>query len=177
MLESNRIILKPLDELDSMEIVRWRNTKYVLDNVFSDQGPTVEEHRKWFEKYSSSVDRVEFVIIVKEINRKIGTIGLSSIDPKDQNAEYGILIGEVDMIGKGYAKEASELLIEYGFNQLNLQRIYLNVFEDNANAINLYNKLHFTVEGILRKSKNKKGIFKNVVVMSILKEEWGSLNN
>lgn len=172
MLKSRRLTLKPLDETDTENIVIWRNKKEIIDNLFSIGGITKEGHLKWYEKYLNSKERLEFVIIKNEDNNKIGTIGLSNIDNINQKAEYGIILGELDEWGKGYAKEASECIIEYGFNQLDLQKIYLKVFNDNLTAINLYKKLGFLEEGILRRDVLKEGEFKDVMMMSILKGEW-----
>jgi diamine N-acetyltransferase len=115
---------------------------------------------------------MDYLRIRKENDKKIGTIGLSNIDYRNQKAEYGVLIGELDEQGKGYAKEASDILIDYGFYELNLQKIYLKVFHDNKAAIRLYKKLQFKEEGLLRKEIYKNGLFKDVLVMSILREEW-----
>lgn len=172
MLETQRLCLKLLDETDEQSILQWRNKKEIIDSFFSYKGITLREHRDWFERYCKSDNRVEFVIYLKENNEKIGTIGLSGIDFRNQKAEYGILLGDKAFRGKGYAKEASRAILEYGFNELNLNKISLKVFSDNEGAISLYKLLGFSEEGILRKEVYKNGKFKDVLVMSILKEEW-----
>ncbi|MHB1392786.1 MAG: GNAT family N-acetyltransferase [Clostridia bacterium] len=177
MLETNRLRLELLDEIDELDIIRWRNDKEIIDNLFSFRGVTLSEHRKWFERYLKSDDRIEFIIHKKDDGKKLGTISLSSIDYKNQKAEYGILIGEKSEWGKSYAKEASFAILEYGFKELNLEKIYLKVFIDNTNAINLYKNLGFTNEGILRKDVFKNGIFKDVLTMSILRDEWKKKND
>ena len=112
------------------------------------------------------------MISKKDDQKKIGTIGLSSIDPRNQKAEFGILIGELTERGKGFAEEASAALLNYAFSELNLHKIKLSVFSDNARAIKLYNKLGFRPEGILRQEIFKNAVFKDVMIMAILKEEW-----
>ncbi|MCR4435057.1 MAG: UDP-4-amino-4,6-dideoxy-N-acetyl-beta-L-altrosamine N-acetyltransferase [Clostridiales bacterium] len=172
MLETDRLILKLLDEEDEKSILAWRNQKDIIDSLFCHKGITLKEHREWYEKYLRSGNRIEFIIIVKNSGRKIGTVGLSNIDYRNQKAEYGIFLGEKAERGKGYGKEASCALISYGFNELNLRRIYLKVFRDNRQAVKLYKNLGFNEEGILRKDVYKNGKFKDVMIMSILKDEW-----
>lgn len=172
MFETERLILKPLDEKDGEFIIKWRNDREILNHLFSYRGITLNEHKNWFEKYLKSKDRIEFIIIKKADNKKIGTVGLSNIDYRNQKAEYGILIGEKEEWGKGYAREASVVIIDYGFKELNLQKISLKVFLDNLNALNLYEQLGFVNEGVLRREVFKNGKFKDVVVMSILRDEW-----
>lgn len=170
MLETERLVLKLMDGEDEQEIVKWRNRKEIIDNLFTNKGITLSQHRNWFESYIKTNSRIEFVITKKEDNKKIGTIGLSSIDCKNQKAEYGILIGEKDERGKGYAKEASFGIVKYGFEELNLQKIYLKAFSDNINAINLYIKLGFKQEGVLKREIFKNGKFKDVIIMAIFKD-------
>lgn len=177
MLETERLLLKLIDEEDAKDIVKWRNQIEVINNLFSYRGITLSEHKNWFERYLKDNSRIEFVILVRENNKKIGTIGLSNIDYKNQKAEYGILIGEKAEWGKGYAEEASFTIINYGFKELNLKKIYLHVFKANTKALKLYNKLGFVEEGILRRHIFKNGDFKDVVVMSILRDEWEIRND
>lgn len=177
MLETSRLRLELLDEKDEVDILRWRNDRDIIDSLFSYRGVTLSEHRNWFERYIKSDTRIEFVIYKKDDGKKIGTIGLSSIDYRNQKAEYGILIGEKSEWGKGYAKEASLVILEYGFKELNLSKIYLRVFFDNTNAVYLYENLGFTREGVLRRDVFKKGNFKDVLAMSILRDEWKNRND
>ena len=162
----------PLDTFHDEYIVRWRNDPRQADFLFSSNIITLESHRRWFEKYKESDDRKEFVIYIIDTNIPIGTIGLSSIDKANLKAEYGIIIGENDYIGKGYAKEASRLILKYAFDELQLNKVYLKVFEDNNRAIGVYKKLGFSMEGMLRQDIFKQGAFHNVIEMSFLKEEW-----
>jgi len=172
MLETERLLLRLLDQQDETNIISWRNRKDIIDSLFSYKGVTITEHRLWFDKYSRDDSRIEFVVSKKEDNQMIGTIGLNSIDHKNQKAEYGILIGETQERGKGFAQEASIAIINYAFSELNLHKLKLSVFVDNAFAINLYKRLGFNEEGILRKEIYKRATFKDVMVMALLKEEW-----
>lgn len=172
MLETQRLVLKLLDEQDEEDIIKWRNKKDIIDSLFSYKGITVAQHRIWYERYLKDDSRIEFVLIKKDAGTKIGTIGLSSIDYKNQKAEYGILLGEAHEHGKGFAKEASIAIIDYAFFELNIQKIKLSVLSDNKNAIYLYRNLGFKEEGILRKEVYKNNVYKDVIVMALFKEDW-----
>jgi len=172
VIETKRLRVRLMDICDEQDIVRWRNQKEIIDKLFSHKGIILSKHREWFERYLKDQSRIEFMMIKKEDNKSIGTIGLSNIDLKNQKAEYGILIGEKQERRRGYAAESSYALIKYAFNELNLQKIYLRVIFDNINAINLYNKIGFKKEGLFRKEIYKNGKFKDVVIMSILRDEW-----
>lgn len=142
-LNTERTILKPMSEQDAESIVKWRNDDEVLKNLFLQKKITIEDHMNWFEKYQTDETRMEWVIHLKEGQVRIGTIGLSSIDYVNHSAEYGILIGEKEYWGQGYAFEVSQAILDFGYTNLKLDLIYLNVFETNIGAIKLYEKLGF----------------------------------
>ncbi|QSQ10397.1 Spermidine N(1)-acetyltransferase [Koleobacter methoxysyntrophicus] len=172
MLQSERLKLRVLEEQDGSMIVVWRNQKEVIDQLFSYVGITAKQHFNWYEKYINDDTRLEFIIEIKDKKKPIGTIGLNNIDFKNQKAELGIMIGELTEQGKGYGEEAVRSLLQYAFDELNLQKIYLKTFCDNEPAVRLYKKVGFHQEGILRKEIFKNGKFKDVIIMSILKDEW-----
>jgi diamine N-acetyltransferase len=173
MLLTERLKMNLISEQDQEDIVKWRNNETILGNLFSFKGVTITEQRLWFEKYIKDDSRMDFIIEIKQNNKKIGTIGFNNIDFHNQKAEYGILIGETEEQGKGYAKEASKALLNYGFYEINLQKVYLRVFPDNCPAIKLYNNLGFVEEGLLKKEIYKNGKFKDVLIMAVFKEKWG----
>jgi RimJ/RimL family protein N-acetyltransferase len=82
------------------------------------------------------------------------------------------MIGEKDTWGKGYGFEASILILKYAFHELNLNRIFLTVREDNINAIKLYKKVGFKEEGLLRQQVYNNNKYINMIIMSILKDEF-----
>jgi len=171
-LIGSRVKLVPLETIHDEYIVKWRNDPRLSAFLFSTDTVTVESHRMWFEKYQKSDDREEFIINTIDGNMPIGTIGLSAIDKVNSKAEYGIIIGETEYLGKGYAKEASQLILKYAFKELCLNKVFLRVFEENVRAIGMYKSLGFNVDGTLRQDVYKEGVFHNVSEMSFLKEEW-----
>jgi len=160
------IFLRPLEEMDAGRIVEWRNHPDVSSQMFSLRGPTLEEHQAWFQKYIGGTERKEFVICLLGSGEPIGTIGLSNINMYHGTAEYGILIGSSACRGKGYAHEASRLILEYAFQGLGLQKIALRVFSDNNAAIQLYERAGFEREGLLRREFRKDGVYRDVVMMA-----------
>lgn len=171
-MNCSRVSLVPLENIHSEYIVKWRNDPQISRLLFSSNSITMQSHSSWLEKYKSSDNRKEFVIYIIQKNIPIGTIGISAIDNENRKAEYGIIIGEAEYTGKGYAKEASQLILKYAFEKLNLNKVFLKVFEDNTRAICMYKTLGFGVDGILRQDILKDGVYRNVIEMSILKEEW-----
>ncbi len=172
MIEGKRLKLRRMQATDADDVVRWRNDPAILQEMFADEPPNHEGHSRWLAEIERRGDRHEFVIVERATGCSIGTIGLSDIDQKNSRAMYGILIGEPNARGKGYGREASQLILRYAFGELRLHRVYLHVFADNAPAIRLYERVGFRPEGTLRQHAWKRGQFRDVLVMAMLHDEW-----
>jgi RimJ/RimL family protein N-acetyltransferase len=101
----------------------------------------------------------------------VGNVHLSQIQTYHQNCILGILINK-DYSAKGYGKEATKLLIRHAFGVMNMHRIQISVVEQNINAIKLYESLGAVKEGILREFFYYNGKYWNLIVYSILQEEF-----
>ncbi len=170
MIEGERVQLRRLGPQDAADVVRLRSDPDVQAQLFSERPPTVAEHLRWLADADTRGDRHEFMIVERTSERSVGTIGLSRIDPTHRRAEYGVLIGEPGIRGKGLASEASRLLLDYAFRTLGHVRVYLHVFADNEAAVRLYERVGFLREGLLRRHVYKGGRVGDVVVMAAVRD-------
>ena len=108
-------------------------------------------------------------------DKLIGNCGFNEIDYKHRKAEIGLFIGDENNRSKGYGKEILKLLLDYGFNYLNLHSINLNVMDFNPRAIRCYEKCGFKEYGRRRKCKFINGKYYDSVCMDILKEEFNEI--
>lgn len=153
-LVGRTVRLRSMTETDAADVVRWRSDEFVARQLFSSSPPSIEEHLTWFSRMSSSEDRQEFIIVDAKSGVAYGTIGLSNIDRSLGRAEYGVMLGEPSARGRGIAREATELILNYAFKELGLRQIYLNVFSDNERATHLYDSLGFRVDSRSVREKN-----------------------
>ncbi len=172
IIPGDGIRLRPLAEGDTERIVRWRSRPEVVAGLFSERGPTAEEHERWFKSYLQDDHRQEFVIEMIETGQPVGTIGLNNLDFHHMHGEFGVLIGEDSVRGKGIAHKAGVAILRYAFKELGLERVYLLVFPGNEAANRLYHRLGFVEEGILRNHIFKDNEFRDVVMMSVLVEDF-----
>ena len=107
-----------------------------------------------------------------EDDRLIGDIGFDEIFNPHGDAFVGIALGERDCWGKGYGTDAMRIILRFGFSELNLHRVTLNVFEYNPRAIRSYEKVGFKHEGRVRRALNRDGRRWDMIYMGILREEW-----
>jgi len=171
MLESLDIVLAPLLAADSGLLWQWINER--TDVIFSAPYKPVSEseHRAWFQSIQKRDDAVIFGIRRRDTDELVGTCQLVDVHPLHRHAELRIRIGTSQHRGCGFGSQAIELLLAFGFGDLNLHRIFLYVFEDNDRAIQVYRNSGFVEEGRLRDAAYVDGRFTTIVVMSVLKEE------
>lgn len=168
------IYLRDLSHTDLKCINKWRQNKKIGDMLGGNfRYVNIEADELWFEDYMKNrKNQVRCMICLKETEQAIGAVSLSPIDFLNQKAEFHIIIGEESYWGKGVGEKSARLILEHGFENLNLNRIYLSVLKENYAAIRLYEKVGFKKEGIEEEALYKKGEFKTVVKMRILKEEY-----
>jgi len=105
-------------------------------------------------------------------DRLIGFTSIWVINGASGEGRVGIGIGERANWGRGYGTDALQVLLGYAFAELNLARVSLETFAENTRAIRSYQKAGFTLEGVQREWARRDGRRGDVVVMSILQEEY-----
>lgn len=172
------ICLRELTHDDIKTINVWRNNKTLVDQLGAPfRYINMETDEQWFEQYMKNRGtQVRCAIIEEETNEFIGLVYLLDIDPINCRALYGIMIGEKKYQGKGYGTLATIQILEHAFYNLNLNKIFGFWLEENIRSINLAKKCGFSEEGLMRQHVFKEGKYKNMIVMSILKEEFVDLH-
>ncbi len=171
MLKGNNLSLRALTKDDLPNYVEWLNDPEVLRYLSVYRPFNMDDENDWYEGYRKANDQTIFVIELND-GKHIGSVSLFDIHHRRQVAELGILIGDKESWGKGYCTEAIGLLLEYGFNTLNLNRIFLRVYVENIGGIKCYHKSGFVKEGELRQAEFSEGSFHNIYIMSILRQEY-----
>lgn len=169
----DKIYLREVELGDLASINKWRND-YELVSFLGANYFFISEviDRKWYDNYLANRDKnVRLAIIETESNTLIGLVNLTGIHAINRSAEFSIMIGEKDYWSKSYGSIAVKKMVEHGFNDLNLHRIYLTVLSDNIRAIKSYEKSGFKSEGVLRDSVFKGGDYHDMVIMSRLKSD------
>ncbi len=127
------------------------------------------KQEEYFEDFLSKDDNVFLMIEYGE--EAVGWVNLKHIKEDSRKAEFGIRILPEHQ-GKGLGTEASNLIIQYGFETLNLHRIYGRTFEFNSASKALMEKLGFKREGTKRKAVFKDGEYRDVALYSLLEDEY-----
>jgi len=159
-LEGPKILLRPMVLSDAEKVVEWRNNKDILKWMFKKNKISVEDHKKWF---NSRKKRYDYIILDKKKLKPIGTVNYVLNSKNKFVAEAGKLIGEQAYWGKGYAKEAFRIWIDFGFNNLSLKKIIVKTNVKNSKNIGLNLSLGFNKVKVINESENE------ILLMSITK--------
>lgn len=172
-LIGEKCYLSPIDKQDAEAYCRWLNDLHIsryLDASLS-LVPETEMHAIDMLRPQNKI----FGIVDKATDTLIGSTGLHDLDFIHSLANFGIFIGEPHYQGKGYGREATQLVLDFGFNVLGLKNIQLFVFDYNHHAIKLYLKLGFKEIGRRRKARFFAGKRHDVIIMDLLDEEFESV--
>jgi [ribosomal protein S5]-alanine N-acetyltransferase len=167
ILESERLVYKPLClEHLSWDYVGWLNDPEVYKYLETRGGYSIEKLKEFLSEVEKK-DILFWGIHLKDSLRHLGNIKIDPVNTRHGTAEYGIMMGEKSEWGKGYAKEASVIIINHCFNMLGLRKITLGVITNNVAAVQLYKKIGFITEGVLKNQSIYDGVYCDTYRMSI----------
>lgn len=173
-LTGKTIYLRTIEEGDLSERYRdWFNDvevcRFNSHHRFPNYG---EDMRSYYETAIKTHENLILAICDKATDIHIGNVSLQNINLLDQSAEFAIVIGDRSYWGKGVGKEALSLIVQHGFSQLNLHRIYCGTAEDNMGMQKLAMTLGFKQEGVSREALYKDGKFKDTIHYGLLRSEF-----
>ena len=169
-----RIYLRALEPDDYKTSIKWRKDDEIWGMVGSPKYFVSEAYeKKWVEDAIFNSRDIKLAVCLKDSDTYIGNVYTTDIDMINRSCTTGVLIGEHAYWGKGYATEAMKLLLDYVFNERNLNRAQALVVESNAASLKMHQKVGYKVEGKLRQSVYKNGKYRDLILLSVLKEEFG----
>ncbi|MBR3768527.1 MAG: GNAT family N-acetyltransferase [Clostridia bacterium] len=165
--------LRELAKKDLCRINEWRNNPQLIKLLGAPfRYIDVQIDERWYDNYLSNRNTAIRCSIVDENDEILGLVSLLDIDRLNQCAEFNIMIGDTENQGKGIGSFALKEMLHHAFYDMNLQRIELTVLDDNARAKHVYEKNGFVYEGRKRKSVFKDGRFVDMLMYSVLREEY-----
>jgi len=175
MIIAENLRLRALEKTDLPQFTQWLNDPEVTENLLVSHPFSFDSEEQWYQGVlKAPVYERPLCIEVRDGAgwKMIGNLSAMDINWQYRNAELGIVIGDKTEWGKGYGTQAIRLYIDHLFNELNLHRIFLMVYETNLAGIRCYEKVGFRPEGTLRDAIFKHGRYINAHVMSVLSVDW-----
>ena len=171
-IDGERIYLSPLCIDDAQTYTKWLCDRSVSDGIMATSKMyNVENEKTWITNNLENGD-YSFAIILKDDDKLIGNCSIMKYNSISRTAELGIFIGEEEFRNKGYGQEALKLLLEYGFNILNLHNIDLGVFAFNERALACYKKIGFKEYGRKHECYFLDGKYHDLILLEMLEDDY-----
>ncbi len=169
MIEGKYVNLRALEDSDLIMLKKWRNDKRNRIHTREYRLLNMINQKNWFE--SIHAENPPKVIMFGATNKKhdlIGVCGLTYIDWKNKHAEISIILSLKDWQTTKEAKDTISLLIDYGFGELNMHRLWVEIFATIPENIKLFEQMKFVKEGTLRDKLWRNGKWHNSFIYSRL---------
>ncbi len=179
MVMGKKVYLKAIEREDLPYLMNWRNRPDFRKYFREYREINSDMQEKWYEnKVINDNSTIMFSIKDIENNQLLGCCGLCYINWIHRYADLSLYIGWNNeyIDNKGYALEACELLFNYAFNELNLNKIWTEIYEFDNKKKKLYESMGFKVDGILRQNYFYDGKWWNSYILSLLKDEIYEFN-
>jgi RimJ/RimL family protein N-acetyltransferase len=173
MIPGKKVRLRAYREDDLKSGLAMVNNQSVTRFLNVMRPRSLHEEREWIQSVmrNDNPHTVGYAIESAD-NEYLGGVGLMHIDLRNRSAELGISIARPDDWGKGYGSEAAVLMLRHGFEEMNLHRIHLRVYDYNQRGQKSYARIGFVEEGRLRQAHFRHGGWHDVVLMGILDTEF-----
>jgi ribosomal-protein-alanine N-acetyltransferase len=174
-LNTGRLILGDCRAEDAPELQRLAGAREIADTTLRIPHPYhLDDELSWISRQNSQGARGEianFALRQVSSGQLIGCVGLRDIDFEHRQAELGFWIG-VDWWGRGYAREAARAVIRFGFETLGMNRICAHHMTRNPASGRVLEAVGMQREGVLRQRVQKWGVYEDVVLYAVLRDEW-----
>ena len=127
--------------------------------------------RDWYSTRNHQADRLDLAVADRASGQIVGEAVLNDWDPGNRSCSFRIMLGPCGR-DRGLGTESARIIVGYGFEQLRMHRIALEVYSHNPRARRVYEKVGFVAEGVLRDALRWDGEWIDATVMSILASEW-----
>jgi len=175
-MKAERVYLRAIELEDYLASYKWRNDHHLMRAVFERaRFVSKETERKWVSKAieeNESGNAVRLAICMKQDDQLIGYAYLLEIDRENRSCYLALLIGERAHQGTGLATEAAYLTMQHAFLDLDMNRVFVRVLDIQVASIKIAEQMGSTKEGVLRQAVRKGGQYHDVIVFSMLREEF-----
>ena len=167
--KGSKIDLLPLVKEDMQLVQKWINNEEISFFNGARLPASLPEQYAWYEKTAGDKTKKKLVVCSKA-GEKAGLASLFNIDHRNQSAETGVYIDPAYQ-GKGFAKEALGLLVDFAFNELNMHKLYATILDFNVNSIKLFEAAGFKPEYVKKEAYFTCGKFSDVHVLSVFRKK------
>jgi RimJ/RimL family protein N-acetyltransferase len=177
-LSGSQVYVRGLERGDLASMVEWINDHEVTRLLFTGARPAnLELLAEQWERDQRNQNEMTLAVCDKQTDAFIGTTGLYSINWIMHSAEFRVYLGNKTFWNRGIGTECTKLMVVYGFEKINLNRVWLGVNAENIGGVRAYEKAGFVKEGVLRQEQYRNFRYYDVIRMSLLRSEYDKLRD
>lgn len=174
MFEGNSVVLRAVEESDLSQLMEWRNNPKYRKFFREYRELNSSMQRNWFDKFVMNDPNTRmFSIVEKKTGRLLGACGLCYINWIFRSADFSIYIGADNIyIDDYYALDAAQLMMRYAFNELNMHRLWSEIYDFDERKEKMFTTLGFTLDGRHRETYWYDGKWHDSLFYGVLIHEW-----
>ena len=172
MIAGEHVILRAFEREDAERCYRWMNDPNIVRTLKSRYPIAFQNEMEWLDRamHASATER-HFAIERKDDRTHIGNASIHEIEWVSRTASFGLFIGEPAAWNRGFGSDAIKTLVRFAFDEMNLRKLRINVFEYNDRAKHVLESHGFVEEGRLRREFFREGTYHDILILSIFRDE------
>ncbi len=171
MIAGEHIILRAFERDDAERCYRWMNDPNIVRTLKSRYPIAFQNEIEWLDgAMHPSVNDRHFAIERKDDRTHIGNASIHDIEWVSRTAAFGLFVGEPSAWNRGFGGDAIHTLVRFAFDEMNLRKLRISVFEYNDRAKHVLETQGFVQEGRLRREFYREGSYHDLLILSIFRE-------
>ncbi|MEO8381397.1 MAG: GNAT family protein [Acidobacteriota bacterium] len=171
MIAGEHVILRAFEREDAERCYRWMNDPSIVRTLKSRYPIAFQNEIEWLDRaMTASATERHFAIERKDDRTHIGNASIHEIEWVSRTAAFGLFVGEPSAWNRGFGSDAIRTLVRFAFDEMNLRKLRINVFEYNDRAKHVLETQGFVQEGRLRQEFYREGAFHDLVILSIFRD-------
>lgn len=171
MLAGDHVILRAFEREDAERCYRWMNDPNIVRTLKSRYPMALTNEVEWLDRaMRPGVNERHFAVERKDDRIHIGNASIHDIDWVSRTGWFGLFIGEPTAWNRGFGKDAIQTLVRFAFDEMNLVKLRINVFDYNERAKHVLESHGFIQEGRLRRDFYRDGTYHDLVILSVFRD-------
>lgn len=171
MIAGENVILRAFERDDAERCFRWMNDPNIVRTLKSRYPIAFQNEIAWLDRAMNDLGTERhFAIERKEDRAHIGNASIHDIDWVSRVASFGLFIGEPGAWNRGFGSDAIGTLVRFAFDEMNLRKLRINVFDYNDRAKHVLESHGFVQEGRLRGEFYREGSYHDIVILSVFRD-------
>lgn len=172
MIKGTTVYLRPVEDADMESMFRACQDEEILYMTGTRHSFTQDQITSSYQQFRNDPTRYDFAICLLNTAEIMGDLAILDIDQDNKKAGFRISLHRTNALNKGYGTEAVQLAQRFAFEELQLNRLELEVYSHNIRGIKAYEKAGFKKEGTLRQSLYLNGNYSDEILMGMLQEDY-----